>query len=132
LKEKLEKTTTEWKSQLGPERYAVMREAGTERAFTGPFYLHKESGVYQCYGCNQALFGSDTKFDSGCGWPSFTAPIESDAVVYIDDSSHGMKRVEVRCGKCDSHLGHVFPDGPGENGLRYCINSICLDFKKAD
>lgn len=132
MSEKVQKTAAQWKEELGEERYRVLRESGTERPFTGTFYLHKEDGTYKCFGCNTELFGSDTKFDSGCGWPSFTEPIDSEAVKYIEDNSHGMKRTEVRCATCDGHLGHVFNDGPGENGLRFCINSVCLDFDKSD
>ncbi len=132
MKEKVQKTDEEWKAQLGPERYRVLRESGTEKPFSGTFYLHKDTGTYCCYGCQVPLFGSDTKFDSGCGWPSFTDPIDSDAIKYVEDNSHGMKRVEVRCATCDSHLGHVFPDGPGPGGKRYCINSVCLDFEKKE
>lgn len=132
MKEKVQKTDEEWKAQLGPERYHVLRESGTERPFSGTFYLHKDTGVYCCYGCQSPLFGSETKFDSGCGWPSFTEPVDSEAVIYVEDNSHGMKRVEVRCAGCDSHLGHVFPDGPGPTGNRFCINSVCLDFEKKE
>jgi len=130
--DKVEKTDKEWKAQLGPERYHVLRENGTERPFTGTFYLHKDTGTYLCFGCQTPLFGSENKFESGCGWPSFMEPINSEALKYVEDLSHGMKRVEVRCATCDGHLGHVFPDGPGPKGERYCINSVCLDFNKKE
>ena len=126
--QKVIKTDEEWKAQLSPEQYRVLRQNGTERAFTGQFYLNKEDGMYVCAGCETPLFSSETKFDSGCGWPSFTEPVKSENVVEIIDKSHGMVRTEIRCATCDSHLGHVFNDGPEANGLRYCINSVCLDF----
>lgn len=122
-------TEQEWLDKLGPERFEILRRHGTERAWTGELLGNKESGEYVCGGCGAPLFESDTKYDSGSGWPSFTAPVESDAVTNIEDNSLGMQRVEVRCAKCAGHLGHVFPDGPGPEGLRYCINSASLDFK---
>ena len=125
--EKLEKTLEEWKAMLDPEQYNVCRLKGTERPFSGKYNDSKVDGVYHCICCNEPLFDSKTKFDSGCGWPSFYAPIGDSAMVEIRDVSHGMIRTEVVCGKCDAHLGHVFPDGPPPTGLRYCINSVCLD-----
>jgi peptide-methionine (R)-S-oxide reductase len=120
---------SEWRQRLTPEQYQVLRQAGTERAFAGSLNFNKDSGRYDCVGCGNPLFESDRKFDSGSGWPSFTAPVSETAVVEHHDVSHGMVRVEVRCGRCDGHLGHVFPDGPREEtGLRYCINSVALDF----
>ena len=119
----------DWRARLTPEQYHVLREKGTERAFTGDLNANKQAGEYHCAACGQLLFTSDTKYDSGSGWPSFTAPADGSAVVEHSDVSYGMRRVEVRCAKCDGHLGHVFPDGPGPDGLRYCINSVSLDFK---
>jgi peptide-methionine (R)-S-oxide reductase len=119
----------EWRKLLSPEQYHVLREGGTEPAFSGPYYNNKECGEYRCAGCGETLFTSDTKYDSGSGWPSFTQPSTSKSVTEHGDTSHDMRRVEVRCAKCDGHLGHVFPDGPAPTGLRYCINSAALDFK---
>lgn len=126
---KVEKSDAEWKQELTPEQYHVLREHGTERAFAGALTDEKREGEFCCAGCGAVLFESDTKFDSGSGWPSFMSPAGNDAVVEYRDTSHGMVRIEVRCAACDGHLGHVFPDGPGENGLRYCINSVALDFE---
>ena len=128
-KERLDLPEKEWRERLSPEQYHVLREAGTERAFTGRYWNNHEAGEYRCAGCGELLFDSATKYDSGSGWPSFTQPVEEAAVVEHADTSHGMRRVEARCAKCDGHLGHVFPDGPGETGLRYCMNSASLDFK---
>ena len=118
-----------WKKKLSPEQYHVLREKGTEPAFTGKFVDHKGKGMYICAGCGQELFSSDTKFDSGTGWPSFS-DADKTKVTFVDDYSHGMHRVEVQCSKCGGHLGHVFDDGPTKTKKRYCINSCSLDFKK--
>lgn len=132
MTDKLECTEAEWRERLSPEQYHVMREKGTERAFTGKYDKNKQSGEYHCAACGQLLFDSDTKYDSGSGWPSFTAPADGDVVDEHRDVSHGMIRTEVTCSRCAGHLGHVFPDGPGENGLRYCINSAALAFEPED
>lgn len=129
---KLDKSEDEWRAELAPEEYHVLREKGTERAFTGKYWDLKDDGMYLCAACGEPLFSSETKYDSGSGWPSFYQPADSDSVNELADHSHGMVRTEVVCKKCESHLGHVFPDGPKETGLRYCINSTSLDFKKAE
>lgn len=127
--EKLDLTDAEWRERLTPTQYHVLREAGTERAFSGALNDNKADGLYLCAACENPLFDSDDKYDSGSGWPSFTRPIGADAVKDHADNSHGMRRVETRCARCDSHLGHVFPDGPPPTGLRYCMNSVSLDFR---
>lgn len=127
--QKINKTDAEWKTQLSAEEYYVARQKGTERAFTGRYWDHREYGIYRCVGCGTALFASDTKFDAGCGWPSYFEPINPENVKEETDTSHGMVRTEVMCNVCDSHLGHVFPDGPPPTGLRYCINSLSLTFE---
>ena len=129
MTEKLNLTDAEWREKLSPEQYHVLREGGTERAFTGKYEKNKAEGMYYYAGCGAPLFSSDTKYNSGSGWPSYTAPVEGEAVDEHRDMSHGMVRTEVTCAKCEGHLGHVFPDGPGPTGLRYCINSASLDFK---
>lgn len=129
MSDKTELSDEEWRAKLTPEQYHVLREAGTERAFTGEYDKHYEAGEYMCAGCGTRLFDSDAKYNSGCGWPAFTKPSETDTVEERRDISHGMIRTEVLCAKCGGHLGHVFPDGPPEaGGMRYCINSASLDF----
>ncbi len=130
-KDKIVKTDEEWRSQLTREQYRVAREHGTERAFTSPLNNEKRDGVFTCVACHEPLFSSAAKFDSGTGWPSFFQPLDPGAVTEHDDRSFFSRRTEIRCARCDSHLGHVFPDGPKPTGLRYCMNGVVLDFKPA-
>jgi peptide-methionine (R)-S-oxide reductase len=127
---KVTKTEEEWKKVLSPEQYHVIREKGTEAPYSGKYYLHKDKGVYVCAACGVELFKSDTKFDAGCGWPSFFDAIDSSKVTYTTDKTHGMIRTEITCTNCGGHLGHVFEDGPKPTGLRYCVNSLSIEFKK--
>ena len=132
MREKIVRTDDEWRALLTPEQFRVLRRSGTEPAFSGALTDTTDHGIYLCAGCGSELFSSDAKFHSGCGWPSFFEPIEGDAVTEHRDISFGMMRTEVRCAVCDGHLGHVFTDGPPPTGLRYCINSVSLQFRPAD
>ena len=127
---KILKTDEDWKKVLSPVQYNVLREKGTEAPFSGKYYLFKGKGIYVCAACGEELFRSDKKFDAGCGWPSFSDVLDSSKVVYTKDKSAGMVRTEITCAKCGGHLGHVFDDGPAPTGLRYCINSVSIEFKK--
>lgn len=128
MADKIDKPEAQWREELSPEQYHVCREHGTERPFSGKYYAYKEDGVYRCSCCGADLFDSAHKFDSGTGWPSFWQPLTQEVLGSTEDLSHGMRRVEVHCRQCGAHLGHVFPDGPRPTGLRYCINSVSLDF----
>jgi peptide-methionine (R)-S-oxide reductase len=129
---KIEKTDAQWREELGPERYEILRQGGTERAFSGALYHNHDEGTYACGACGTTLFSSATKYESGSGWPSFFAPADQQNIRLLEDRSHGWVRTEARCAHCDSHLGHVFDDGPEPTGQRYCMNSLSLDFKPAD
>ena len=128
----MDKSDAEWRASLTPEQYRILRQGGTEPPFSGELLSEKAEGQFRCAGCGAPLFSSDTKYESGSGWPSFTKPVEEDALRENQDRAHGMVRVEVRCARCEGHLGHVFPDGPGPEGLRYCINSASLAFEPSE
>ena len=129
-KAKIDRTDAEWRSSLTPEQYRILRNAGTEPPWSGDLLEEKRQGQFRCAGCGEPLFASDSKYDSGSGWPSFTRPVDTEAIDEHRDVSHGMVRTEVRCARCEGHLGHLFPDGPGPEGLRYCINSASLEFSE--
>ncbi|MBN8999614.1 MAG: peptide-methionine (R)-S-oxide reductase MsrB [Rhizobiales bacterium] len=131
-KPKIIKTDAEWRAQLTPMQYEVTRNQATERPFTGPWLSEKRAGLYRCVACGAPLFRSEAKYESGCGWPSFFVPADGEAIAEIEDFSHGMHRVEIRCAQCDAHIGHVFPDGPRPTGLRYCTNGTALDLAPDD
>lgn len=128
----INRTDEEWRAMLSPQQYHILREKGTDRPFTGKYYLHNEKGVYSCAGCGTELFTSEMKFDSECGWPSFDKEIAGGKIKKVEDRSHGMIRTEILCAKCGSHLGHLFDDGPTLTGKRYCVNSTSIDFQKKD
>ncbi len=130
MPEKIEKTDDQWREELTPEQYRILRQKGTERAFTGRYHDTKTPGTYRCAGCGEPLFESGAKFDSGCGWPSFDRPLGEERIDEHRDTSYGMVRTEVTCSRCGGHLGHVFPDGPTDTGLRYCINSASIDLEE--
>ena len=132
MTEKVQKTEEQWRAELDPDRYAILRRAATEPPWSGELLIDHGDGIYRCGACGAELFRSETKFDSGSGWPSFYEPAFEGAVELEEDNSHGMRRIEVRCATCDSHLGHVFPDGPAPTGQRYCINSLALDFEPGE
>ena len=132
MAKKITKSESEWATCLTPDEYSILREKGTEMAFTGKYYKHKDDGNYVCAACDYELFSSNTKYDSGTGWPSFYAALEKDHILERRDNTMGMVRTEILCARCESHLGHLFSDGPRPSGLRYCVNSISLDFKKAE
>ncbi len=132
MADKITKTEEEWRQELLPEQYHIMRQKGTERAFTGAYWDNHDEGVYLCAACGLELFDAETKFDSGTGWPSYFAPISQENITTDSDTTLGMTRTEVKCGRCDSHLGHVFPDGPKPTGLRYCLNSAALKLNKQE